>query len=269
MLLRIDRATNKELRHGNPGDNGRQVSADEKTPLTELLSPASVVLQSSALSRDDAIAQAGAGLLAVGAVASSYIDAMVARENSFSTFMGDGVAIPHATLSAGDSVRFDALSMVRFPDGVDWDGHDVRIVFGIAAVGRGHIALLSQLASVLIDPVRVAALRAAVTVEQVHEVLDLNRSARRVMTEKTVIIASAVGLHARPASLFAQAAAKVGVHVTLTSAAGKSVNAASILGVLSLGINHGETVTLTAEGDGSADALELLAELLSTDFDRE
>ena len=89
------------------------------------------------------------------------------------------------------------------------------------------------------------------------------------MAEKTVTVASSVGLHARPASLFAQAAAKAGVPVQLTSAAGKSVNAASILGVLSLGISHGEEVTLSAEGEGAEAALDSLAELLNTDLDKE
>ncbi len=89
------------------------------------------------------------------------------------------------------------------------------------------------------------------------------------MSERTVTVASSVGLHARPASLFAQAAAQAGVPVTLTSAAGKSVNAASILGVLSLGIGHGETVTLSAEGDGADAALDTLVELLNTDLDKE
>jgi phosphocarrier protein HPr len=89
------------------------------------------------------------------------------------------------------------------------------------------------------------------------------------MSERTVTVASSVGLHARPASLFAQAAAKVGVPVTLTNAAGKSVNAASILGVLSLGIGHGETVTISAEGDGADAALDSLAEVLGTDLDKE
>jgi len=89
------------------------------------------------------------------------------------------------------------------------------------------------------------------------------------MSEITVTVASSVGLHARPASLFAQAAAKAGVPVTLTSAAGKSVNAASILGVLSLGIGHGEVVTLSAEGDGADAALASLAEMLNTDLDKQ
>jgi phosphocarrier protein HPr len=87
------------------------------------------------------------------------------------------------------------------------------------------------------------------------------------MPERTVTVASSVGLHARPASLFSQAAAATGVTVTLTSAAGKSVNAASILGVLSLGIDHGEVVTLTAEGAGAETALDSLVSLLSTDLD--
>jgi phosphocarrier protein len=89
------------------------------------------------------------------------------------------------------------------------------------------------------------------------------------MAERTVTVASSVGLHARPASLFAQAAAKVGIPVTLTSAGGKSVNAASILGVLSLGIGHGETVTLSADGDGADAALDALAEVLGTDLDKD
>lgn len=89
------------------------------------------------------------------------------------------------------------------------------------------------------------------------------------MPERTVTVASAIGLHARPASLFSQAASKVGVPVILTAASGRSVNAASILGVLSLGIDHGQTVTLTADGDGADAALDVLAELLATDLDRQ
>lgn len=89
------------------------------------------------------------------------------------------------------------------------------------------------------------------------------------MPERTVVVASKVGLHARPASLFSQAAAATGVPVTLTSPQGKSVNAASILGVLSLGIDHGQEVVLAAEGEGAEAALDSLAELLGRDLDAE
>jgi len=89
------------------------------------------------------------------------------------------------------------------------------------------------------------------------------------MPERSVTVASSVGLHARPASLFSQAAGKTGAKVTLTSAAGKSVNAASILGVLSLGIGHGEEVVVATEGDNAEAALDELVALLATDLDKE
>jgi phosphocarrier protein HPr len=89
------------------------------------------------------------------------------------------------------------------------------------------------------------------------------------MPERAVTVASSVGLHARPASLFCEAAAKAGVPVTLTNAAGKSVNAASILGVLSLGVGFGETVTIGADGAGAQAAIDELATMLERDLDQD
>lgn len=86
---------------------------------------------------------------------------------------------------------------------------------------------------------------------------------------RVVIVGSSVGLHARPASLFSQAVGRTGVPVQLTTASGHSVNAASILGILSLGIDHGETVTLSASGDRAAAALDELAALLASDLDQQ
>lgn len=86
------------------------------------------------------------------------------------------------------------------------------------------------------------------------------------MAEKTVTIASAHGLHARPASLFVQAVSKSGLAVELTKG-DTTLNAASILGVISLGIEHGDTVTLSAEGDNADAVLEDLAAFLATDHD--
>jgi phosphocarrier protein HPr len=86
------------------------------------------------------------------------------------------------------------------------------------------------------------------------------------MAERTVTVASEHGLHARPASLFVQAVAKAGIPVEI-SKGDKKINAASILGVISLGINHGDTVTLTAEGDNAEAVLDELAEIVSTDQD--
>jgi len=84
---------------------------------------------------------------------------------------------------------------------------------------------------------------------------------------RTVHIGSSHGLHARPAKLFAQAAKDAGIPVTIAKDSGTPVNAASILGVIALGVEHGDYVTLTAEGDGAEETLDRLAELLTTDHD--
>ncbi|GEB44359.1 MULTISPECIES: HPr family phosphocarrier protein [Microbacterium] len=86
---------------------------------------------------------------------------------------------------------------------------------------------------------------------------------------RTVRIGSSHGLHARPAKLFAQAARDSGIPVTLAKDAGTPVNAASILGIIALGLEQGDYVTLTADGDTAEATLERLAELLTTDHDAE
>ena len=86
------------------------------------------------------------------------------------------------------------------------------------------------------------------------------------MLERTVTIASAHGLHARPASLFVQAVTASGLPVQLTKG-DKTLNAASILGVISLGIEHGDQITLAAEGDNADAVLDQLVDLLTTDMD--
>ncbi len=88
-------------------------------------------------------------------------------------------------------------------------------------------------------------------------------------TTRTVRIGSAHGLHARPAKIFAQSAKDAGIPVTIAKDAGAPVNAASILGVISLGIEQGDYVTLSADGDNAEAVLDTLSELLATDHDAE
>ncbi|NMR19573.1 HPr family phosphocarrier protein [Cellulomonas fimi] len=92
------------------------------------------------------------------------------------------------------------------------------------------------------------------------------------MTERRATIASRVGLHARPAAIFAKAAGAQPVPVTIAmdgEPAEEAMDASSILSLMSLGASHGDVVVLRAEGDGADDALEALAGLLETDLDAE
>jgi phosphocarrier protein len=89
------------------------------------------------------------------------------------------------------------------------------------------------------------------------------------MATRQVSIASSVGLHARPASLFVQAATATGLPVTIAKEGGTPVDARSILMVMALGAKNGETVTLSADGEGADEALDTLVALLSRDLDAE
>ncbi|MGH8893051.1 MAG: HPr family phosphocarrier protein [Actinomycetes bacterium] len=87
------------------------------------------------------------------------------------------------------------------------------------------------------------------------------------MAQREVTIGSRVGLHARPAALFVQAATTSGVPVRISKGGGKPVDARSIIGVLALGARNGDTVVLEADGDGADVALDGLVDLLGQDLD--
>lgn len=89
------------------------------------------------------------------------------------------------------------------------------------------------------------------------------------MPSQSVVVGSAVGLHARPAALFVEAASETGLDVEIGRPGEDAVDATSILGVMALGAKHGEEVVLTAEGDGADAALDGLVALLSRDLDAE
>src|SRR6266567_2133792 len=137
--------------------------------------PGKLVIPFQVFIGDPAVRRCGEVLVGTGAVDPAYVEAMLERERSISTYVGEGVAIPHGTLASKDAVRRDALSFVRFPETVDWGGEQVTICIGIAAQGDGHIGILAALAEILLEPGRAEALRAA---DDPNEVLRLLQPAR-------------------------------------------------------------------------------------------
>ncbi|MEN4476152.1 PTS mannitol transporter subunit IICBA [Mycolicibacterium cosmeticum] len=137
----------------------------------DVFGPESIVLNGSAANAHDAITEAGQLLVAAGAVDPSYVDAMHERERSVSTYMGNGLAIPHGTNEAKGAIRKTGISFVRYPDPIDWNGKPAEFVVGIAGAGDDHMALLTRIAHVFLDKDQVARLREAGTAEEVRAVL--------------------------------------------------------------------------------------------------
>ncbi|KGI70217.1 PTS mannitol transporter subunit IICBA [Mycolicibacterium rufum] len=165
----------EQLERTNGGGSGAETVADEQvsagSPGDDVLALDSIVLHGSATSAADAIDEAGQLLVAAGAVDPAYVRAMHDRESSVSTYMGNGLAIPHGTNEAKDAIRRTGLSFVRYPEPIDWNGKPAEFVVGIAGAGKDHMALLTKIAQVFLKSEDVARLRQATTSEEVKAIL--------------------------------------------------------------------------------------------------
>src|ERR671922_1312503 len=115
-----------------------------------ILSKERISLQASATDKVDAIRKAGELLVTSGCVLPEYIDGMLAREQSMSTSLGNGVAIPHGVYENREHILQTGISVLQLADGVEWDeGEKVYMVIGIAASADEHVGVLSNLADVV------------------------------------------------------------------------------------------------------------------------
>ena len=115
-----------------------------------ILSKDRISLQASAVDKADAIRKAGELLVNTGCVLPEYVEGMLTREQSMSTSLGNGVAIPHGIYENRDHILKTGISVLQLTDGVDWDeGEKVFMVIGIAASSDEHVGVLSSLADVI------------------------------------------------------------------------------------------------------------------------
>lgn len=121
---------------------------DEKL---KLLYPENVRVNCKADTKENVIRAVGQMLVDTGYVNPSYVDAMVKREESFSTFMGNELALPHGVEEAKKDVKASGIAVMVFPEGTDWSGEQVKVVVGIAGVGEEHLQILSSIAEVALE----------------------------------------------------------------------------------------------------------------------
>jgi PTS system mannitol-specific IIA component len=147
--------------------------AELAVPLLQLRA---IRLDASAADKETAIRLCGALLVEIGAADARYVEAMVDREKSVSTYLGEGVAIPHGTLEGKDHVRRDALAVVRFADPIEWGDGPVTVCIAIAAVADRHVDILTQLAEVLMDPDQARELRETTDPDRILQLLQPEES---------------------------------------------------------------------------------------------
>ena len=140
-------------------------------PPATVLTREAVRLAQRATDKWDALRQSGALLVEIGAVEAGYAQAILDREEQISTYMGEGVAIPHGTDASRALVRRTALGFLQFPEGVDWDGETAYVCIPIAASGDEHVGVRSALAEVLVDGTNASRLRETADVDEVLALL--------------------------------------------------------------------------------------------------
>lgn len=122
--------------------------------------------------KEEAIRQVAAALVAAGNVVDGYVDGMLAREQQTSTYLGNGIAIPHGTTDTRDRVLKTGVQVFQFPQGVSWgDDQTAYVAIGIAASSDEHLGLLRQLTHVLSDDSVAEALKTATTAEELRALL--------------------------------------------------------------------------------------------------
>lgn len=130
----------------------------------------------TAVDRSDAIRQAGEVLVEIGAVEALYVDAMHERERVLSSYVGEAFALPHGTDPSRRYVTHSAVAFLQFPNGVDWEGENVRACIAIAAQSDEHTDVMARLAGVLLDAGKAELLRSTTNPEDVLELLEPERS---------------------------------------------------------------------------------------------
>ncbi|UJS28215.1 PTS sugar transporter subunit IIA [Macrococcoides canis] len=140
--------------------------------MSNLIPTENILINQAIADRDSAIEAAGSKLVEIGAVTQDYIQAMKEREAIVSTYMGNFLAIPHGTDEAKSAVLKSGIVLIQAPEGIDWDGNEVKAVVGIAGKDGEHLDLLSQIAIVFSEEENVERVINAQSAEEINAIFN-------------------------------------------------------------------------------------------------
>lgn len=139
----------------------------------QILVAENVELKVASESKYEAIERVGKMLVSAGYVDNNYIEGMKAREEEVTTYMGNGVAIPHGMNEYKKDIIASGIVIAQYPEGVDFgSGNIAYVVIGIAGKGEEHMEILSKIALTVQYEENVERLRVAKTPEEVISIID-------------------------------------------------------------------------------------------------
>jgi multiphosphoryl transfer protein len=208
-------------------------------------------VRSRAANKQEAIRQAGQLLVDSGYIDAGYIASLLGREEVANTYLGNGISIPHGLPQDRDLIKQTGIAVVQVPAGVTWNpGETAHLVVGIAAKSDEHIEVLRRLTR---DP------------RDIIEALTGERPAVPPKSADTAdyavffdtVVRNKTGLHARPAATFVDLAKRSQANIRVRHY-DSVANGKSLISLLQLGVEHGSTIRVSAEGADAAAALDAL-----------
>jgi phosphoenolpyruvate-protein phosphotransferase len=250
-----------------------ETDTQEKLVATTL--PVEVRLGAAPYDRDDAVRAAGEVLVQSGFAQAAYVESLLQRERVATTYLGQGVAIPHGMVEDKNLVRRTGLGVLQVPAGVDWGAdaqgqpQEVKLVVAIAAASDEHIQVLRRLTRLMRDDAR---LQQLIHSAQAHEIVAALTGADAVPAVSSELSDFALGedlelnypngLHARPAGVWAQTVRgfKSQVRVRCGDVV---VDASSVASLLSLGAGRGARLHVSAQGEDASQVVQRLLQVIA------
>ena len=155
-----------------PAEAATEAAPEEtavEAPKPTVMHASGIKVGQAPVSKEEAIRAAGELLVAEGCVEPPYVDAMLEREKVFTTYMGMGIAIPHGTSEAKAQVKKTGITLVQYPEGVDFGDEKANLVFGIAGIGDEHLDMIQKIVVALDNPEELEKMK---TTDDVQWILD-------------------------------------------------------------------------------------------------
>jgi mannitol PTS system EIICBA or EIICB component len=171
-LIEIAEDAEAEAMGESPAEERKDAPEAEAVENNDLLLEKFVFLNQKFNNKDEAIRFAGRALVEGGYVRENYIEAMIERDEMTSTYMGNDVAIPHGTEAAKQEVIKSGFTVIQVPEGVDFNGEKVRLIFGIAGKDGTHLEILSSIAVTCSEMENIEKMVQAKTAKELMDILN-------------------------------------------------------------------------------------------------
>ncbi len=139
----------------------------------DLFTEDNIILNASFATKEQAIQAAGDILYHNGYVEKEYIDDMLTRETIVTTYVGNGLAIPHGIANSEKNIKHSGLSFIQVPDGVSFGDEKAYTIIGIAGKDGEHLELLGKIAMIFFDVSKAEQFKNAASKQEILELLVL------------------------------------------------------------------------------------------------